>query len=100
MVRSRSEGADSHQRGFLFGQGLVTQDHLRQMLSLPGVDPAICPKAELARYRAVDAIDRDLETPGDLFGRKARVFALCLSSRRVLAWGFQSGVDPGFLHCC
>ena len=68
MVGSRSEGADSHQRGFLLGQGLVTQDHLCQMLSLPGVNPTVCAKTELARHRAVDAIYRDLEASGDLFG--------------------------------
>ena len=46
----------------------IAQDHLRQMLSLPGVDPAVRVKAELTRQRAVDAVDRNFETMGDLLG--------------------------------
>jgi hypothetical protein len=57
-----------HQRGFLLGQGPITQDHFRQMLGLPGVDPAVRAETELARHCAVDAVDLHLETTGDLFG--------------------------------
>ena len=89
---------DTHQRRFLLGQCLITQDHLRQVLGLPRVDPAVRAETELARHGAVDAVDRDLEATGDLLGRKARVFTLRLAGRRVFARGFQPGIDPRFVH--
>jgi hypothetical protein len=98
VIGSRGEGARTHQRRFLLGQGLVTQDHFRQVLGLPGVDPAVRAETELARHSAVDAVDLDLEASGDLFGREARVFALGLASRRVLAWGNEPSVDVTIIH--
>jgi hypothetical protein len=85
VIGTRGEGAHAHERGFLFGQGLITQDDLSQMLGLPGVDPTVRVKPELARHRAVDAIDRNLEATGDLLGRKSPAFPLCFSSLGVLA---------------
>ena len=93
VIGSRGEGAETHQRRFLLGQGLVTQNHLRQVLGLPGVDPAVRAETELARHRAVDAVDLHLEATGDLFGRKARVFPLCLAGRCV----FARGTNPALM---
>ena len=93
MIGSRGEGADPHQRRFLFGQGLVTQNHLRQVLGLPGGDPAVRAESELARHCAVDAVDLHLKATGDLFGRKARDFTLRLARRRVFPRGDQSCID-------
>jgi hypothetical protein len=98
VIGSRGEGAETHQCRFLLGQGLVTQDHLRQVLGPPRVDPAVRAKTELPRHRAVDAIDPDLEATGDLLGRKARAFPLCLAGRRVLARADSPRIDAKVIH--
>jgi hypothetical protein len=98
MIGPRREGADSHQRRFLFGQGLVTQNHFSQVLGLPGVDPAVRAETELPDHRAVDALDRHLEAIGNLLSRKARALPLCLSSRRVLARSNEPGVNSAVVH--
>jgi hypothetical protein len=98
MVGSRGESPETHQRRFLLGQSLITQDHFRQVLGLSGVDPAVRVKPELARHRALDTIYGDFEAASDFLGRKSPAFPLCFSGRRVLARGFQPSVDPRPIH--
>src|SRR5215218_7001220 len=76
----------------------MTQDHLGQVLGLPGVDLAVRAKTEFARHRAVDALNRDLEAARDLLSRDARPFPLCLASRRVLARADQPRIDARVMH--
>src|SRR5687768_8908352 len=87
VVRTRGERPETHQRGFLLGQWLVTEYHFRQVLSLPGVNLAVHAKPKLAGQRAVDPVDLDFEATGDLLGGKARGLPLCLARGRVLARG-------------